>query len=185
MTPLVAHIWTVRAKLKGGKKRYGSYPAGSLEKFRLLMGVHIDDPVLHVCGGLVRYYPYERAFGPNDKTLDLDESTEPDFLQDARKPYPKGFKAIIMDPDYTAADAAVRPMGAGTMPNPRVMLRLALDALKPGRRVGILHEVVPSPPTIEQGKGERRKPTALFVAKIDVGIGFNNRERVFSVFEKL
>jgi len=68
MTPLVSHIWCVRTKLKGGRKRYGSYPAGTLEKFRLLMGVHITDPVLHVCGGLSRYYPYERGFGPNDNT---------------------------------------------------------------------------------------------------------------------
>ena len=175
MTPLVSHIWCVRAKLKEGKKRYGSYPAGSLEKFRLLMGVHITDPVLHVCGGLVRYYPYGRAFGPNDKTLDLDPSTEPDFLRDAREPYPRGFKAIIMDPDYSEADADHRPMGRSTLPRPRLMLQLALDALKPGQRVGILHTVTPRPPT---GIG-------IFVAKINVSTGFDNRERVFSVFEKV
>lgn len=174
MTPLVSHIFCVRPKLKEGRKRYGAYPAGSLEKFRLLMGVHINDPVLHVCAGLVRYYPYDRAFGPNDKTLDLDPSVEPDFLQDAREPFPKGFKAIIADPDYSGADAAHRPMGEGTLPNPRLLLKLALAALEPGQRVGILHVVQPRPP----------KDAALFVAKITVSLGFDNRERVFSVFEK-
>lgn len=175
MTPLVSHIWCVRAKLKGGRKRYGAYPAGSLEKFRLLMGVHITDPVLHVCAGLVRYYPYDRGFGPNDKTLDLDRSVRPDYFRDAREPYPMGFKAIIADPDYSEADAARRPMGAGTLPGPGQILRLALDALEPGRRVGILHVVQPRPP----------KGAALFVAKINVSLGFWNRERVFSVFEKI
>lgn len=174
MTPLVTHIWCVRAKLKGGRKRYGSYPAGTLEKFRLLMGVHITDPVLHVCGGLSRLYPYDRGFGPNDKTLDLDPSVEPDFLQDAREPYPKGFKAIIADPDYSTADADHRPMGADTLPTPREILKLGLDALKPGQRVGILHVVQPRPP----------KDAALFVAKITVSLGFDNRERVFTVYEK-
>jgi hypothetical protein len=175
VTPIVSHIWCVRAKLKGGRKRYGSYPAGSLEKFRLLMGVHIDDPVLHVCAGLVRFYPYDRAFGPNDKTMDLDESTQPDYLKDARQPYPRGFKAIIMDPDYSPADAEHRPMGPGTLPNPRLMIKLALAALERGRRVGILHTITPRPPT----------GAALFVAKMTVATGFDNRERVFSVFEKL
>lgn len=175
MTPIVAHIWCVRAKLREGRKRYGAYPAGSLEKFRLLMGVHITDPVLHICGGLVRYYPYpERAFGPNDKTLDLDPSTEPDFLQDARKPYPKGFKAIIADPDYSPADAEKRPMGPSTLPSGGTILRLALDALKPGQRVGILHVAPPRPP----------KDAALLVAKLNVGTGYDNRERGFYVYEK-
>ena len=174
MTPLVAHLWCVRAKLRDGKKRYGSYPAGSLEKFRLLMGVHITDPVLHVCGGLVRYYPYpERAIGPNDKTLDLDPDVEPDFLQDAREPYPTGFKAIIADPDYSGKDADHRPMGRGTLPSPRRIVELAIAALEPGRRVGILHTVIPRPPK-----------NALFVAKLDVSTGFDNRGRMFSVFER-
>lgn len=174
MTPIVSHIWCVRAKLKGGIKRYGSYPAGSLEKFRLLMGVHINDPVLHVCGGLVKFYPYDRAFGPNDKTLDLDPSTEPDFLQDAREPYPTGFKAIIADPDYSETDADNRPMGRRTLPKPRLILKLAMDALEMGRRVGILHMITPRPPA-----------GLLFVAKINVATGFDNRERVYSVFEKV
>lgn len=175
MTPIVSHIWCVRAKLKEGRKRYGSYPAGSLEKFRVLMGVHINDPVLHVCAGLVRYYPYARAFGPNDKTLDLDPSTEPDYLQDAREPYPRGFKAIIADPDYSPADADHRPMGRDTLPSPRLIIQLALQALEPGQRVGILHTVTPRP----------KKDAALFIAKMNVATGYDNRERVFSVFEKL
>ena len=37
---------------------------------------------------MARDYPYKRAFGPNDMTLDLDPLCKPDFLQDARNPFP-------------------------------------------------------------------------------------------------
>lgn len=171
-TPIVCHIWCVRS----GLKRYGAYPNGSLEKMRALMGVHITDPVLHVCGGLVRRYKYlARAVGPNDKTMDLDPSTEPDYLQDARLPWPLGFAAAICDPDYSAQDAVRRPMGAETLPTPRQLLLCAYQALQPGARVGILHTTIPSV------KQERW----IFVASMDVKMGGNNRVRTYSVFERI
>jgi hypothetical protein len=43
----------------------------------------------------------------------------------------------------------------------------------PGCRVGILHFVLPSPPK-----------EARFVAAVAVLTGYNNRVRVFSVFER-
>lgn len=79
-------VWLLgRPKLVRGKRTfYGAYPAGFLERARLLLGVQELDPVLHVCAGVVRDYPF-RGFGPNDRTVDLDQELDPDFCMDARK----------------------------------------------------------------------------------------------------
>ena len=110
----VCDVWIMgRPRLRGGQKLYGSFPNGFVERARLLLGVNIADPVLHVCGGLVRFYAYpKRAVGPNDRTMDLNPMMEPDFIQDARKgPYPEGFKAILADPPNIEA-AALSPSSA-------------------------------------------------------------------------
>ena len=96
----VCDVWIMgRPRLRGGQKLYGRFHNGFVERARLLLGVNIADPVLHVCGGLVRFYAYpKRAVGPNDRTMDLNPMMEPDFIQDARKgPYPEGFKAILIE----------------------------------------------------------------------------------------
>ena len=87
----ITDTWILaRAKLTGGKKYYGAYLGGFPERARALLGCKLTDPVLHVCGGMAKAYPYKRGFGPNDRTLDLDPNCEPDFLQDARLPFPAG-----------------------------------------------------------------------------------------------
>ena len=148
----------------------GGFP----ERARVLLGVSINDPILHICGGKARFYPYAGGFGPNDKTLDLDPAVEPDYLQDARHPYPKGFKAILADPPYSPEDAQHYPPGAVCYPSPNLILNHALDALDKGQRCGIIHYSIPQP-------GKRAK----FVACVGVVSGFNNRIRCYSVFEKL
>jgi hypothetical protein len=50
-----------------------------------------------------------------------------------------------------------------------------LAAVRCGGRVGLLHYVLPQPPSIG----------VKFVACVGVITGYNNRMRVFSVFEKL
>lgn len=170
----ITDVWFLaRAKLKGGHKYYGAYLGGFPERARALLGATLDEPVLHVCGGMAKHYPYKRGFGANDQTLDLDPETNPDFLQDAREPLPKGFKAILMDPPYSEADAEFYRVGAKAYPKPNLLVKNAIDALEPGQRVGIIHYILPSPP-----KGSH------FVAATAVMCGFNNRVRVFSVFEK-
>lgn len=171
----ITDIWLLtRAKLKNGHKYYGAYLGGFPERARALLGVSIDDPVLHVCGGMARLYPYKGGFGPNDKTLDLAEETKPDFLQDVREPLPKGFAAMLCDPPYSEVDAAKYAPGSDKYPTPNKILHNALDALEVGQRVGIIHYMIPQP-----------KKRAKFIACIGVGCGFNNRIRVYSVFEKL
>lgn len=171
----ITDVWMLaRAKYKDGSKRYGGYLGGFPERARALLGVTITDPVLHVCGGLAKKYPYPGGFGPFDKTLDLDPSVEPDYLQDARSALPKGFKAILIDPPYSMDDAQNYPPGAVTYPSPNILLRNALDALDVGQRVGIIHYSLPQP-------GKRAK----FIACIGIVCGFNNRIRCYSVYEKL
>jgi hypothetical protein len=164
-----------RAKLKGGKKYYGAYLGGFPERARALLGVTINQPVLHVCGGMAKFYPYPAGFGPNDRTLDMDAACEPDYLADAREPLPTGFDAMLIDPPYSVEDAAHYLQGQGRVayPTPNELVRNALAALKPGQRVGIIHYLLP------QAKDAR------FVACVGVVCGFNNRIRVFSVFEKI
>lgn len=170
----IGDIWyCVRPQLKHGAKYYGAYPTGFPEKGRVFLGVHINDPVLHVCSGLVRLYKFDRGFGPNDRTLDLNPEVQPDYLQDAREAYPRGFKAVMADGPYSEEDAGHYPPGAARYPSPRRILENALDSLSPGCRVGILHYYAPRP-----ARGVH------FIAEIDVKLGFENRTRVYSVFEK-
>lgn len=170
----ITDVWFLaRAKLKGGRKYYGAYLGGFPERARALLGVTIDQPVLHVCGGMARHYPYAAGFGPNDETLDLDPATEPDYLQNAVDPLPTGFDAMLIDPPYSEEDAAHYAVGAANYPRPGSLVRNALLTLKPGQRVGIIHYMLP------------QVRNARFVACVGVVCGFNNRMRCYSVFEKV
>lgn len=179
----ITDVWFLaRAKLKGGRKYYGAYLGGFPERARVLLGASIDDPVLHVCGGMARFYPYAGGFGPNDKTLDLDPATEPDYLQDAREPFPawtsdaRRFRAYLIDPPYSEQDAEHYVPGRTNYPSPSHLVGAALRALPLGGRVGIIHYIVAKPGP--------HAPNAKFVAAVAVMCGFNNRVRAFSVWEK-
>jgi hypothetical protein len=170
----ICDMWILaRAKYTDGGKRYGGYLGGFPERARALLGVRLDQPVLHVCGGKARYYPYHRGFGPNDKTLDLDTSVEPDYLQDARQPFPRAFAAYLIDPPYSEEDAAHYSPGSSKYPSPNLLIKNAIEALPIGGRVGIIHYILPSPPK-----------NAHFVAAVGVIAGYNNRIRIYSVFER-
>lgn len=170
----ITDTWILaRAKLKGGAKYYGAYMGGFPERARALLGVSIDQPVLHVCGGMSRLYPYAGGFGLNDKTIDLDPNCKPDYLRDVCEPLPKGFAAMLLDPPYSEADAAKYAPGARHYPSPGKLIQNAIDALKVGQRAGIIHYMVP-----------RKPANARFVACVGVICGFNNRGRFYSVFER-
>lgn len=175
--PLTDMWFLARAKLKGGRKYYGAYLGGFPERARALLGVTINDEILHVCSGLARHYPYKGGFGPRDMTLDLDPATEPDYVRDARAPFPgRDWKAILIDPPYSVEDAAHYTPGSDAYPSPNLLLKNALEAVRDGGRVGIIHYILPSPP--------KHIPTK-FIAAVGVLCGFNNRIRIYSVFEKL
>jgi len=207
----IADVWILaRTKLKpddaGNKQSYhGAFPAGFLHRARQLLGVRLTDPVLHVCGGVVRECLY-RGFGPNDRTLDLDPATKPDYLMDARRlgvgkgdlfPWkhhpgaevtPLGameaaaaqgsalWPAVMIDRPYTEGDHAEYDVPADVFPSDlNDLLKRALTCVEPGGRVGVLDYLWPSPPT-KLGRE---------VAVIAVGTGRNNRARWFTVFERL
>lgn len=172
----ITDIWILaRPRLTGGAKYYGAYPLGFVERARALLGVHIDDPVLHICSGMVRKYPYQRrAIGPNDKTLDLDPNTGPDFCQDARKPYPEGFAAHLADPPYSPDDADHYWPGRNKLPTCHDIARLSIKALGIGRRVGILDFCWARPPK-----------NAMEVASISVKLGRGMRDRCYTVLERV
>jgi len=170
----ITDVWFLaRAKLKDGKKYYGAYLGGFPERARALLGATINEPVLHVCGGMAKSYPYRGGFGPNDKTLDLAPETEPDYLQDARDAFPVGFKAILIDPPYTEQDAAKYSPGPSVFPSANELCRNAIAALEVGQRVGTIGYILP--------KVARTK----FIAAVGILCGFNNRIRLFSVFERI
>ena len=80
--------------------------------------------------------------------------------------------AILIDPPYTTEDHAKYSAGAD-LPTANHLLRVGLELVKPGGKVGVLHYVWPQPPK-----------TARSIACIGVIVGFNNRMRCFSVFER-
>ena len=171
----ITDMWILaRAKLKDGRKYYGAYLGGFPERARALLGATIREPVLHVCGGMARHYPYRGGFGEADRTLDIDPECEPDFLQDARDPLPKGFKAMLIDPPYSEDDAEKYTAGREAYPKPNALIASALDSLEVGQRAGIIHYMIPKAPK-----------NSKFVAAVGVMCGFNNRIRAYTVFEKL
>lgn len=182
--PITDFWFLTRCKYKGGVKRYGGYLGGFPERARRLIGCSINEPMLHLCGGLARLYPYAGGFGPKDETLDNDASVKPDWIGDAEDPLPTHTLAreagqpalrwggILIDPPYSEEDAKKYPFS--TYPNPNKLVANSLDVLPVGRKAGIIHYSLPRCPK-----------NAKFIACVGVACGFGNRIRCFSVFEKL
>jgi hypothetical protein len=173
----ITDVWILaRPKVK----YYGAYPSGFLGRARNLLGVGADDSVLHVCGGMVRDYPFA-GFGKNDYTLDLDPDCEPDFLQDARDELPRNplsnegkWAAVLIDRPYTEIDAAHYEPGAQKLPDLNDLVKRSLAIVPIGSKVGALDYLWPHP-------GKRGKEVAV----VGVGSGRNNRARWFTVFEHI
>ena len=170
----VCDVWILARPTTGF---YGSFPKGFLHRARALLGVSPTDAVLHVCGGMVRKYPY-RGLGPNDKTLDLDPACEPDFLQDARDPLPLNagelWDAALIDRPYTEEDASHYATGSIALPGLNDLLRRALGVVPVGHRVGALDCLWGHP-------GKMGKEVAV----VAVGTGRNNRARWYCVYERI
>jgi len=164
----ITDVWILgRPKVK----YYGAYPAGFLSRARVLLGAGECDPVLHVCGGKVREYKcgpsckfgHWHGLGNNDRTLDLDPACQPDFLQDAREPFPftdecvvrpldgyTKWKAILIDRPYTEPDADHYVPGRAMLPDANLLVKNGIAAVDVGSRVG-RHDRRP-------GRGKVRRP---------------------------
>ena len=66
---------------------YGAFPGGFVHRARELLGITMQDCLLHVCAGRVRDYRF-RGSGRMTGTLDIDPELQPDFVHDARLPLP-------------------------------------------------------------------------------------------------
>jgi len=153
-------------------KYYGAYPNGFLQRARVMIGCSNDDKVLHICSGKVKEYP-NSGFGINDKTVDIDKSLNPDYVVDVKKEIPSGdWNGILIDPPYTQDDADNYKIN--DLPSPNKLVKDCINVINVGKKVGILHYICPSCPK-----------NAKFVACMGVLVGFNNRIRVFSVYECL
>lgn len=188
--PITDFWFLTRAKLKGGKKYYGAYLGGFPERARRLIGCSIEDPLLHVCGGMAKFYPYAGGFGKQDKTMDLNPECEPDFVHDCRyNLWPAGmgpdkraqalypdvpWGGILIDPPYSEQDALHYPPGPEMYPNPHQLVQTAINTVQVGIKIGIIHYVLPRCPK-----------NAKFIACVGVACGFGNRIRALSVFERL
>jgi len=177
----ICDVWILA---RSRTKYYGAYPYGFLSRAREILGVHIEDPVLHVCSGKIDDYPYD-GLGFNDVTVDLDPAVDPDFVMDIRKELPANpergdglWPAIMADPPYSEEDADHYTVGRDAFPEPNKLLKLCLEHVRPGGRVGMLHYVVPRPPSKMDGKKVK------FVACVGVMVGFSNRIRAYTVFER-
>lgn len=160
-------------------KYYGAYPAGFLERARVLLGDRLQ-PMLHVCGGRAKDYPNWSGLCPFDRTLDLDESLEPDYVTDARMGLPLDggqlWAGMLVDPPYTPADADHYAPGKDYLPRPERLLSDCLEAVRPGGRVGFLHYYPVRPPS---------RMAVKFLACAAVCTGFGNRLRSYAVYERL
>lgn len=178
----ITDIWFLaRAKLKGGKKYYGAYLGGFPERARVLIGVPRSESMLHACGGMAKHYPYSGGFCVDDRTADIDPACEPDYCWNLEKSFPtdnpggKGinlWKGILIDPPYSSDDAA--HYQHSTCPKLNTLMKNAWEVLEIGGKVGVIHYSLPA-----------RPKNSKFTACVGVACGFNNRIRVFSVFEKL
>jgi hypothetical protein len=176
--PITDVMLLARAK----HKYYGAYPAGFVERGRLMLGAQIQDTILHVCSGRVRDYPFA-GVGPNDKTVDIDRKTKPNFVMDVRHELPPGpaggWRAMMVDTPYSEAEASNYASGSATYPQPGPLLKLCLQHTRPGGRVGFLHWLWPSPPKLVDGCVIKE----VFVSLVTTGRG--SRARHYVVFEKV
>lgn len=174
---------------------YGAYPAGFLERARWLLGASIYEPVLHVCGGQAKRYSLPEygvikgtplwGYGPSDVTLDADENQGPDivcnvamvgwpnYVKEQQQLQRVEFRAVLADPPYTVEDADKYAPGRIWFPKAKQLLAECLELVPVGGRVGMLHYIWPKPPE-----------WAKCVAMVSVIVGYNNRVRVFSVYER-
>jgi hypothetical protein len=82
--------------------------------------------------------------------------------------------AVLIDRPYTTEDAEHYVPGAQTLPEPNLLIKHGIDAVRIGGKVGMLDYIWPAPPK-----------NAVEVAVVAVGTGRNARARWFTVFERL
>lgn len=159
-------------------KYYGAFPSGFLSRAMDLLSVNPRGDVLHVCSGKIEQYPFKGYKHGEHKTVDIDPALKPDFVVNIADGIPlnggKLWDAILADPPYSKDDATHYMCGAEVYPEPNKLLKDCIDGVNIGSKVGFLHYIVPRCPK-----------NAKFIACVGVVVGFGNRIRVYSVFERI
>jgi SAM-dependent methyltransferase len=144
----------------------GQFPVGFLEWVYGVLCLRGNENVLHVCSG---------ALGPDVRgvRVDIRAAVVPDVVADGRAlPFADDtFDAVLIDPPYSVEYA--KALYETDYPRPSALLREAARVLRPGRRVGIVHFLVPGPVD-----GLR------FVEVHGVTTGCGYRIRALTVYEK-
>ena len=154
-----------------GQRIYGAFPSGFYWRMRAMLPGYL----CHLCSG---------SLGPTDdaNAIFVDKNrpewaeapVDPDFIQGnaTRTAFADGvFDAVMIDPPYSPEDAVEY---GHDYPEPKDLLREAWRIVRPGGRVGFLHYLFPRPPVKD----------CRLVATISVLMGYGNRIRLFTVFEK-
>ncbi len=144
---------------------WGLYPKGFIPwAARVLRAA--PDRVLHVCSGRI-------PKGMGRARVDIRREVSPDVQADGRAlPFCDGaFDAVMIDPPYSVEYA--EGLYGIDYPRPSHLLEEASRVTRPCGRIGILHFLVPMPPS-----GVRLE----LVRGVTTGCGY--RIRAFTVFEK-
>lgn len=176
---------------------FGGYPAGFLERARILLNATLNEPIAHIPGGKAHKYNGNyggvtlNGFGNYDWTIDIDPSCSPDIIFDVRNIENLNFnnlpkskrtgkqlkkpKAILIDRPYDENMASNYNFGPEYLPNINKLSKDCILKLDPGQKIGILDWKFPK---IDPEIGK-------LIATIAVSLGFNSTIRQFTVFEKL
>ena len=161
-------LWNSHRVVDCGSARteiYGQFPKGFLAFAYRILGLK-SDLVLHVCSG-----------GLDTSTrgirVDLRREVLPDVVADGcALPFADAsFDAVLIDPPYSVEYA--KNLYNTDYPRPSALLREAARVVRPSRRIGFVHFLVPHP---ESG--------LRFVEVHGITTGCGYRIRALTVFQK-
>ena len=163
----IVGTWIMGNNYKVASSYYGGYPAGYLKRIKALFPDKKD--TLHLFSGKVDLSVYP------GKTVDLDASLKPDWVDDAQslKAVPlQNFDIILADPPYSVEDAEHYKIGM--VKRNKVMKALGAGC-KSGTHVVWLDQALPM----------YRKVEWKIVGVIGMVKSTNHRFRVVVIFEHL
>lgn len=161
----VVGMWIMGNDYRVQSTYYGGYPAGYLRRIKALFPD--KKSVLHLFSGFV-----DRSIIPG-KTVDLNASFKPDYVDDAQTMYqvPLGdFDLVMADPPYSVEDCEHY---ATPMVKRNVVMRNLGERLTPGCHVIWLDQVLPM-----YRKDEFRVEAVIGMVK-----STNHRFRVVTIFK--